>query len=135
MYLTTNMYILKHFDIIRDNTNRENFVYIGLRFMFVYQKSLQCTLQTVFLIQNHLCVLVLWIQKDYFVVKRLVWNVRIKAFWYTVFDILDSILIFTHIFLSIWEISKTFIVFLRTSGEYLRIRFLEMNGFASLPPA
>ena len=30
-----------------------------------------------------ICVLVLWIHKGYFVVKNLVWNVRIKGFWYT----------------------------------------------------
>ena len=30
-----------------------------------------------------ICLLVLWIHKGYFVVKKLVWNVRIKAFWYT----------------------------------------------------
>ena len=30
-----------------------------------------------------ICVLVLSIYKSYFVVKKLVWNVRIKAFWYT----------------------------------------------------
>ena len=28
-------------------------------------------------------ILVLWIHKGYFVVKNLMWNVRIKAFWYT----------------------------------------------------
>ena len=30
-----------------------------------------------------ICVLVLWIYKGYCVVKKLVWNVCIKAFWYT----------------------------------------------------
>ena len=30
-----------------------------------------------------ICVLVLWIHKGYCVVKKLVWNVRIKAFLYT----------------------------------------------------
>ena len=30
-----------------------------------------------------ICVLVLWIHKGYCVVKKLVWNVCIKAFWYT----------------------------------------------------
>ena len=35
--------------------------------------------------QNYLlnCVLVLWIHKGYCVVKKLMWNVRIKAFWHT----------------------------------------------------
>ena len=30
-----------------------------------------------------ICLLAVWIHKGYFVVKKLVWNVRIKAFWYT----------------------------------------------------
>ena len=30
-----------------------------------------------------ICVLVLWINKGYCVVKKLVWIVRIKTFWYT----------------------------------------------------
>ena len=30
-----------------------------------------------------ICVLVLWIHKGYFVLKKLVWNVFIKAIWYT----------------------------------------------------
>jgi hypothetical protein len=40
-----------------------------------------------FLVQNLLtfwiCVLVLWIHKGYCVEKKLVWNVRSKAVWYT----------------------------------------------------
>ena len=32
---------------------------------------------------NWICVLVLWIHKGYFVVKKLVLNVCVKAFWYT----------------------------------------------------
>ena len=32
-----------------------------------------------------ICVLVLWIHKGYWVVKKLVWNVRIKDFWYTTY--------------------------------------------------
>ena len=39
-------------------------------------------------------VLVLWIHKGYCVVKKLVWNVRIKAFWYT-----KIVLIFRWIFM------------------------------------
>ena len=31
-----------------------------------------------------ICILVLWIHKGYCVVKKLVWNVCIKAFWYKV---------------------------------------------------
>ena len=30
-----------------------------------------------------ICVLVLWIHLGYCIVKKLLWNVRIKAFWYT----------------------------------------------------
>ena len=62
------------------------FVILNLsRIFFVYQKSLKLTFKTGFWVQNNLlnCVLVLWIHKGYCVVKKLVWNVRIKAFWYT----------------------------------------------------
>ena len=34
-----------------------------------------------FLITRNLCALALWIHKGYSVVKKLVWNVRMKAFW------------------------------------------------------
>ena len=30
-----------------------------------------------------ICVLLLWIHKGYWIVKKLVWNVRTKVFWYT----------------------------------------------------
>ena len=62
--------------------NRYNF---WLGFIFVYQKSLKRTFKISFWVQNHLwiCVRVLWIHKGYCVVKKQVWNVRIKAFWYT----------------------------------------------------
>ena len=30
-----------------------------------------------------ICVLVLWIHKNYVLVKKLLWNVRNKVFWYT----------------------------------------------------
>ena len=41
-----------------------------------------------------ICILGLWIHKGYYVVKKLVWNVRIKAFWYTKILILDKVKIF-----------------------------------------
>jgi hypothetical protein len=46
--------------------------------------------KTGFWVQNHLwiCVLVLWIHKGYFIVKKRVWKVRIKDFWYTKWCIL-----------------------------------------------
>ena len=53
-------------------------------FIFVYQKSLKGTFKPVFeyKINFWICVLSFWIHKGYFVVKKLVWNLRIKAFWY-----------------------------------------------------
>ena len=59
--------------------------YIFLNNIFVHQKSLKGTFKTGFWVQNHfwICVLLLWIPKGYFVFKKLVWNVRIEAFWYT----------------------------------------------------
>ena len=58
---------------------------IWVRFIFAYLKSLNRTFKTGFWAQITfwICVLVLWIHKGYCVVKKLVWNVRIKAFWYT----------------------------------------------------
>ena len=58
---------------------------IWVRFFFVYEKSLKLTLKPVFeyKITFWFCVLVLWIHKGYYVVKNLVWNIRIKKFWYT----------------------------------------------------
>ena len=58
------------------------------RFNFVYQKSLKRTFKTCFCgkkITFGICVLVLWINKGYFVVKKQVWNVCIKSSWYTKF--------------------------------------------------
>ena len=59
--------------------------YFWLRFFFIYQKSLRLPFKTSFWVQNHLviCVLALWIHNGYFVVKKLEWNVCIKACWYT----------------------------------------------------
>jgi hypothetical protein len=59
---------------------------IWVGFIFVYQKSFYNErLKPVFeyKITFWICVLVLWMHKGYCVVKELVWNVRIKAFWYT----------------------------------------------------
>ena len=55
--------------------------YFLLRFIFVYQKSLRPVFEykITFWIYN----LALWIPKGYCVLKKLVWNVRIKPFWYT----------------------------------------------------
>ena len=53
------------------------------RFIFAYQKSLKLTFEPCFWVQNHhlnLCFLAV----NYFVVKKLMWNVRIKALWYTI---------------------------------------------------
>ena len=52
-------------------------MYITVHVMFLHM-VLFCV-QITFLI----CVLVLWIHKGYFVLKKLVWNVFIKAIWYT----------------------------------------------------
>ena len=60
---------------------------IWVGFIFVCQKSLKRTFKTWFWVQNHLLysiwVLVLWIYIGYCGVKKLVWNVCIKALWYT----------------------------------------------------
>ena len=55
------------------------------RIYFVYQKSLKRTFKTSFWVQIHLLNLCSSAvnPKGYYVVKKLVWNVRIKAFWYT----------------------------------------------------
>ena len=59
-------------------------IYFWLRFIFVFQKSFKRMFKTVFCTKSKsICVLVLWIQKGYFAVKKSVWNVHIKAFWYT----------------------------------------------------
>ena len=52
---------------------------------FVFQKSLKRMFKTGFLEQNHLLNLCssAMNSKGYCVVKKLLWNVRIKAFWYT----------------------------------------------------
>ena len=68
-------------------------IYFWLRFIYVNQKSLKRTFKTSFFfykITFWICVLlVLWIQKGYFVVKKLVRNVCNKAFWYTqIFQVL-----------------------------------------------
>ena len=54
---------------------------------FCVPKALELTFKTSFWVQNHLLNFCcrLWIHKVYFVVKKLVWNDRIKAFWYTNF--------------------------------------------------
>ena len=44
-----------------------------------------------------ICILVLWIHKSYFVVKKLMWNVRIKALWYTNIIIIYNYFIQMHI--------------------------------------
>ena len=47
-------------------------------------ESVFCILEMFeYIITFWICVLVLWIHKGYCVVKKLVWNVCIKAFWYT----------------------------------------------------
>ena len=57
---------------------------IWVWFIFVFQKFKR-TFKPVFeyKITFWNCGLVLWIPKGSCVVKKLVWNVRIKAFWYT----------------------------------------------------
>ena len=59
-------------------------------FISVYQKSSKQTFKIVFWVQNHLliCVLVLLICKGFYEVNKLVWNVRIKAFWYIKYNFL-----------------------------------------------
>ena len=48
-----------------------------------------------FWLQNNFLNLWHWFHKGWFVVKKMVWNVRIKALWYTI-----------HIFVCIWFVSK-----------------------------
>ena len=50
-------------------------------FIFLYQKPLKLVFE--YKIAFWIYVIVMWIHKGYFVVEKLVWNVRIKAFWYT----------------------------------------------------
>ena len=73
-----------------------------LRFIFIYQKSL---FQTGFWVQNHLLNVELWIHKGYLVVKKLVWNVRIKSFW-------------TKNILSIFQKGSLYYFFIFTSRFY-----------------
>ena len=54
---------------------------IWAAFIFVHQKSLKRTFKTSF-----------WVQNQLFVLKNLVWNVLIKAFWYTNLVVLIIIL-------------------------------------------
>ena len=56
-----------------------------LIYVFAYQKPLKLTFQTIFEYQINfrICLLKLWIHNGYFVFKKLVWNVRIKSFWFT----------------------------------------------------
>ena len=63
---------------------------IWVSYILVCQKSIKRTFKSSFWVQNHLlylcfCVVILWIHKSYCVIKKLVWNVRIKAFWYTIY--------------------------------------------------
>ena len=59
------------------------------RFIFVHQKSLKPVFE--YKIIFWICVLVLWIHRGFCEVKKLVWNVRIKAFWYIEIVCLQSI--------------------------------------------
>ena len=57
-----------------------------VRFIFFYTRNLYNKRLNRFLSTKSpfwICVLVLWIRKGNCVVKKLLWNVRIKAFWYT----------------------------------------------------
>ena len=61
-------------------------IYIFDSDLFLYTRNLSNEhLKPVFeyKISFWIYVLVLWIHRGYYVVKKLVWNVRIKAFWYT----------------------------------------------------
>ena len=57
--------------------------FFWLLFIFVCHKSLKWMFKTSYKITVWICGLMLWIQKSFFVVKMLVWNIRIKDFWYT----------------------------------------------------
>ena len=65
-----------------------------------------------------ICVLVLWIHKGYCVVKKLVWNVRIKSFWYTKDLEKLSLLIF-------WN---TDIMYFRWDGRWKHTIWLNPGG-------
>ena len=65
---------------------------ILVRFIFVYQKSSKQTFQTDFLVKT-----IFWI----IVVKKQVWNVCIKAFWYTNFTKNIMSIIFSWLFYTI----------------------------------
>ena len=55
--------------------------------LFLYTRNLKTNVKNQFLSTKSPLnlVLVLWIHKGYYVLKRLVWNVRIKAFCYKIF--------------------------------------------------
>ena len=76
---------------------------------YLYLKSLKYTIETGFWVQNHLwiCVLELWIHKAYFVIKKLVWNVYIKAFLYTkIVKILNEKTLEFHLLLTFLTIMR-----------------------------
>ena len=58
---------------------------IWVRLIFVYQKSLKLSFKTGFQCKITFLIyfLALWTHRGYYIVKKLVWNVRIQAFWYT----------------------------------------------------
>ena len=60
-------------------------IYFLIRFVYHTRNLLNERLKPAFEYKFSfwICVLVLWIYKGYCLVKKLVWNVRIKAFWYT----------------------------------------------------
>ena len=74
------------FEISTLDPQKEMLIYIFDSDLFLYAINLlNERLKPVFeyKITFWICVLLLWILKGYYVVKMLVWNVRIKAFWYT----------------------------------------------------
>ena len=70
-----------------------------------------------------ICVLVLWIHKGYCVVKKLVWNVPIKAFWYTKLFVLHQKLVLLiissgkELFMTDNTLNDSDIKFLESTGD------------------
>ena len=85
-------------DFLMDFDNNKRLKYIFLTHLYfcllkIYKTNVSTWVQITFWI----CVLAVWINKGYFAIKKLVWNVRIKDFWYTNFFITYIVYIFVSI--------------------------------------
>ena len=108
-------------ELLTFNTYWLNLSYqIQVGFIFVYQKSLKWTFKLVFeyKITYLICVLVLWIHKDYCVVKKLLWNVCIIALWYRK----GKYIRFLHVVFEHWDFSNLYGTELKFIKSFMLIR-------------